>query len=304
VRRGHFGCGKATPYDAEMAALARGLNEVVRDLPGSVTDIHVFADNQAALLSILAAGQGPAQGLSVAACQSVRPWLTASPAHHVHVWWCPGHRGVYWNGVVDKAAGLGAELLDEVSFAYARQCITADAYKVWRADIHRLPYRGRNNLMQVSDFERCKHTSANWFLRTAGRSTTYMARLIRFASGHFPHGAFRERFNFEGNRRCWCGADVETRDHIWFDCDLWIKKHKPPDAEIERMRWGERGDWRETPIALDDVAEFLRLNPIVGTFTWLELVDQALGDRARGEDDSLALLKVDLHTVRRKAAYE
>ncbi|EKM52626.1 uncharacterized protein PHACADRAFT_198672 [Phanerochaete carnosa HHB-10118-sp] len=183
--------------------------------------------------------------------------------------------------------------------------------------MHHLPYRGRNNLMQVSDFEHCKHTSANWFLRTAGRSTTYMARLIWFTSGHFPHSAFHEHFNFEGNQRC--GVDVETRDHIWFDCDLWIKKHKPPNAEIERMHRGERGvhaaldllpptppgmsllehflqDWRETPIALDDVTEFLRLNPIVGTFTWLELVDQALGDWAHGKDDSLVLLKVDLHT--------
>ena len=50
-RRGRFGIGKATPYDAEMAALARGLKEVLRDLPESVTDVHVFADNQAAVAS-------------------------------------------------------------------------------------------------------------------------------------------------------------------------------------------------------------------------------------------------------------
>ncbi|EKM56353.1 uncharacterized protein PHACADRAFT_193970 [Phanerochaete carnosa HHB-10118-sp] len=329
VRWGQFGCRKATPYNAEMAALAQSLNEVMRDLPESVSDIHVFAYNRTALTSILAAGTGPAQMLSVVACQSVHPWLACSPEHWIHVWWCPGHRGMYWNTVIDKDASLeAAELSGEISFAYARQCITANAYAAWRKDMQRPAYRGHNSLVQNADFERCKHTSANWFLRTAEHCPTYLARLVQFTSGHFPYGAFCEHFNFDENQRCWYGtADVKTRDHIWFDCDLWIKKHKPPDDEIAWWGQGERNalraldllsptppgmsslkhflqDWRETPIDLDDVAEFLRLNPAVETFTWLELVDQALADREQGEEDSLALLKADLHIVQRKKAYE
>ena len=85
VRQGRFGCGQATAYDAEMAALARGVKEAVRDIPASVTDIHIFADNRAALTSILAAGRGPSQMLSVAACASIRPWLLQSANHRVHV---------------------------------------------------------------------------------------------------------------------------------------------------------------------------------------------------------------------------
>lgn len=69
------------PYNAEMAALAWGLNEVVRDLPGQVSDIHVFTDNRVALTSIFAMEASPAQLLSVAACQSVCPWLVLLPAH-------------------------------------------------------------------------------------------------------------------------------------------------------------------------------------------------------------------------------
>lgn len=328
-RTGRFGCGQATPYDAEMAASARGLKEVVRDIPDSVSDIHVFADNRAALTSILAAGRGPLQMLAISACASVWPWLEASPEHCIHIRWCPGHRGVYWNTVVDRDTGRGAtEPCSDISFAYARQRITANAYTAWQEDMHLPAYRGRHNLVQPADFNHYKHTSANWFLKTAGCDSTYLARLVRFTSGHFPHGAFRERFNFEGNRGCWCGkADPEDRDHIWFDCDLWIKKHKPPDDVLERYRWGDRGvpraldllpptppgvtllehflrDWRATLIQLDDVAEFLQLNPVVGTFTWLELIDCALQDRADGESESLALLKVKLHTTIRKAAYE
>lgn len=328
VTRGRFGCGQATPYDAEMAALACGLRKAVDRIPESVTDIHVFADNQAALTSILAAGHGPAQLTSVAACASVRKWLEASPDHQIHLWWCPGHMGVHWNNEVDREAGLAtAEPCEEVSFAYARQRITAQAYDAWRQDMQGSSYRGQNSLIQSTDFEKCKHSSANWFIRTAGKSNTYLARLSRFVSGHFPHGSFRERFNFEGNQSCLCGkAAVETRDHIWFDCELWIRKHKPPDMN-ERQRTPEGGrrrdaldlrpptppgmtwkehilaEWRETPPDLEDVAEFLRLNPVVGTFQWLELVDQAMADRERGETNSIALLKTELHTRIRKRAH-
>lgn len=167
--------------------------------------------------------------VSVAACKTVRQWLAKSRLHQVHIWWCPGHRGVYWN---EKEAGFAtAEPCSSTSFAYARQCITLQTYRAWRSDMQQARYRGHNSLIQCPEmFDKCKHTSANWFLKTAGQSNTYFTRMVRFVGGHFPHGAFRERFNFEGNRRCWCGqVNVESRDHIWFDCELWIRKHKPPD---------------------------------------------------------------------------
>ncbi|KIP08671.1 hypothetical protein PHLGIDRAFT_68979 [Phlebiopsis gigantea 11061_1 CR5-6] len=319
-RKGRFGCGKATPYDAEMAALARGLKEVLRDLPDGVKD--------AALTSILGAGSGPAQMLSVAACATVRPWLQQSEERRIHMHWTPGHRGVYWNGVVDRDAGLAtAEPSSEVSFALARQCVTAQAYAAWRDDMTKPNYRGRSNMLHHSQFDCCKHTAANWFLKTAGKDNTYFARLVRFTSGHFPHGAFRERFEFEGNRRCWCGeCAVESRDHIWFDCELWIRKHRPPDDELERRRRGEHRrdaldlvpptppgmssvehflqDWRDSPVNIDQVAEFLQLNPAAATFQWLELVDRAYADRDGGAGETVNTYKADLHTRVRRDTYE
>ncbi|KAI0085340.1 hypothetical protein BDY19DRAFT_996875 [Irpex rosettiformis] len=186
-------------------------------------------------------------------------------------------------------------------------------------------YRGRNSLIQPSDFEKCKHTSSNWFLKTAGKDSAYFARMTRFISGHFPHGSFRERFNFEGNRKCLCGkANVETKDIIWFDCDLWIRKHKPPDLMNPDQQGDRRRDaldfrsptppgmsreehiiaeWRNSPPDLKDVAEFLQLNPIVGTFQWLDLAEKAITDHGRDEINSITAVKVRLHTSFRKEAF-
>ena len=63
-------------------------------------------------------------------------------------------------------------------------------------------------------------------------------------------------------------------------------------------------EWRNEPPELQDVAEFLRLNPIVGTFQWLELIDRAVADYERGETRSVAIIKAQLFTTLRKQAYE
>lgn len=310
-----------------MAALARGLNEAVKIAPPNVTDIHVFADNQAALASILSAKEGPAQLTSIAACASVRPWLEASKEHYIHLWWCPGHQDVPGNVEVDREAGEGvSEASNAVTYAYARQTITAQACAAWKTDMNKVKYRGHNNLLTTDELHRCKHTSANWFLKTGGRSNTRFAQTIRFVSGHFPHGGFRERFHLEGMRECWCGqTNLETRDHVWFDCNMWIRTHKPPEEELERRRRLGHNDplnfdmpipegddpvahyiqeWRKIPPNMEEVAEFLRLNPMVGTFAWADLVAQAKADRDAGEIQTIAILKVTLHTEVRKKAYD
>lgn len=68
----------------------------------------------------------------------------------------------------------------------------------WRNDMQYPKYRGKNSLV-VGDaaLARCKHMPANWFLKTAGKKTTYFVQLVCFVSGQLPHGAFCERFNLE-----------------------------------------------------------------------------------------------------------
>ena len=74
-----------------------------------------------------------------------------------------------WNCVVDEEAGIAARECGPtpVSFALARQDITAGAVAAWREEMADPKYRGRNHLMDPLQFERCKHTSAKWFLKKA-----------------------------------------------------------------------------------------------------------------------------------------
>lgn len=89
-------------------------------------------------------------------------------------------------------------------------------------------------------------------------SIVKMARLSRFVTGHAPVGGFRQRFNLEGRINCWCGHQVETRDHILTDCPLWFKI------------WDPGGPVRRT-LSTALIGNFLHRNPMVATFEWSTL---------------------------------
>lgn len=118
---------------------------------------------------------------------------------------------------------------------------------------------------------------------------------------------------------------METREHLWNDCELWIRprpldergparprtrtgrahpldfrEHTPANLTSEEHALAE---WRAAPIRLEVVSAFLRLNPAVGTFEWMDLVQEAVEDRREGRADSFALTKIALHTSTRRKAY-
>jgi hypothetical protein len=154
-------------------------------------------------------------------------------------------------------------------------------------------YRGRNNLIPPEEFQLCKHTyHGNIFLKLLGRDTQLFARTVRFISGHMPCGAFRERFNLDRHRQCWCGAAVESREHVLDECPLWIRKHPPPGSDGTRH------------LGIRDIIAFLQLNPMVGTFEWLDLVRDGLVCIADGQPCAIAPHRANAHSRWRKTIYE
>ncbi|CCM05819.1 uncharacterized protein FIBRA_08053 [Fibroporia radiculosa] len=83
---------------------------------------------------------------------------------------------------------------------------------------------------------------------------------------------------------------------MWIRLKQGIVQNYAPDnlrqAQVRRQR-----GWTE-----DDVLIFLRLNPMVATFEWAEILAQAATDREEGDHYSIANALLYSHTVMRKSA--
>ena len=119
-----------------------------------------------------------------------------------------------------------------------------------------------------------------------GTNHRQYARLVRILTKHFPCGEFRTRFNKDGPIYCSCFSVrqtnnsrkgvLETRNHILYECPLWIRPNEwkrynhVPDNVHDKM-WPPNNQ----DINLEQLIEFLRLNPLVGAFEWGELQEYA-----------------------------
>ncbi|ETW79535.1 hypothetical protein HETIRDRAFT_322591 [Heterobasidion irregulare TC 32-1] len=73
-------------------------------LTPNTSNIILYADNEAALKSLLDPRVHPSQMCSILACQRLRAWLSAAPDHHLTIAWCPGHVGIPRQEQVDTLA--------------------------------------------------------------------------------------------------------------------------------------------------------------------------------------------------------
>lgn len=299
VDHGHFGYGKATPYDTEMAALARGIRAATSNTPALMRTLHIYVDNKAAAEQIFKCPTGPAQMLSIMACRAARGFLERHPNHTIHVHWCPAHVGIAQNEFVDSLAkrALKLDQPPHISLARAKQDCDNRALAAWRANMNSAVYRGKHNALPPSEHRHITHQAkTHLLLKAYGADGAQFARAARLLTAHFPHGAFRQRFNLAERTDCWCGGGVETRHHILFDCPLWIRKpdweHAPPEGN-------------STALPFDDLKWFLLMNPLVATFEWYDILDKAEGHTHDddGRDRAYFQVLAHMHTRARRDAW-
>lgn len=294
IGSGNFGFGKASSFDAEMAALARGLRAATSNCPANISAIHAFVDNQAAIAAILAATKGPSQLLSIVACQTIRSFLDSDPTRTVHFHWCPSHVQVASNELVDKLAksALFLPQPEFTSFSTAKAIHKEDALNAWRKQVRSEKYRGHHSLFCDDPDKLCILKGKTVpFTPESSRNPALAARFNRVMTGHFPHGEFRQRFKLPGPTACLCGAPCETSAHILYECPLWIRyKHfKRPDVPRHAPRPDDPLDSRDPDnydMRIHDtnyippefqpeprfILTFLKLNPMVASFDWCELL--------------------------------
>lgn len=174
------------------------------------------------------------------------------------------------------------------SRAAAVSRLTQQMHYRWRRLMLRRSYRGADNLLRRAELESIPHSFAKHpLLRSGGTNSKQYARLARFITGHFPHGAFREHFHKDGPIACPCdpsGRTVETRHHILYDCPFWIRPDLPPPKpvplrrklQIVKRKFGELRLLDEQAYASwEHVQRFLAWNPLTATFEWGELCEIA-----------------------------
>ncbi|CCM00068.1 uncharacterized protein FIBRA_02095 [Fibroporia radiculosa] len=305
LNSGKFGAGRCTIFDAEMMALARGIHSALHDAPQNCTHLVLCVDNAGALSKILNCEMGPSQLVSILAAEKVMKFLQRSEQHHISLLWVPSHKDVPPNEFVDELAKSALEYEQPEFVSQARamaDCLTRAKIK-WAKYYSSYKYRGRN-MWILKNHNPLSHLSTRAYpMRYLGKNNQGMARAARVLSNHFPCGSYREEYHIPGPHNCPCSGTLDDRDHTLFDCPMWIRpkqgivQNYAPDnlrqAQVRRQR-----GWTE-----DDVLIFLRLNPMVATFEWAEILAQAATDREEGDHYSIANALLYSHTVMRKSVF-
>lgn len=158
--------------------------------------------------------------------------------------------------------------------------------------------------------------NSNFLMKTGGLTKWHeksrAAQVARILTNHFPSGEFRRRFNKEGPHKCVCGLGThdDTRDHQLFKCPYWIRiqkhSHKP---FIGPFGWRQKNmatyysrfqrNWKPS-----DIVDFVKINPLVGTFTWSEILTKVKDDLLNDRPYSYNVARLTAHTSWRQAKWE
>ena len=108
---GHLPMGRLrTVYEAEIYAIAHGLRMVTETAEDDVTEVHVWVDNQAALVHSTVPKRAPGQQFTYAARLALDDFRQRLPDVPVVFHWVPSHEDAEGNELADVEANKGAAL--------------------------------------------------------------------------------------------------------------------------------------------------------------------------------------------------
>ncbi|ETW81315.1 hypothetical protein HETIRDRAFT_426780 [Heterobasidion irregulare TC 32-1] len=152
--------GQTTAFNAEVMGLTIALHHAI--LTPNTFNIILYADNEAALKSLLDPRVHPSQMCSILACQRLRAWLSATLNRHLTIAWCPGHVGIPRQEQKAYTSMLAA----------------------WQTLMQSTKYSGRDFPRQRA-FQKVASTKSK-VLRQVGQHNTLAARTVRLILNHGP----------------------------------------------------------------------------------------------------------------------
>jgi ribonuclease HI len=258
-RRGNEGMGRsAEVYDAEILALLRGLEAAIafqQNTPETSRrqpTIILFADNTSAVEAITKGKPGPSQELSQKFVEMATTFLDENRGARIEITWVPGHMGIEGNDRADELAKEATELepITEITtIAKLHRQIHDRLKKEWISEWARKPMTGR---YAISDRLPPSLAGSHAF-RTLDRHTLGIVTQARTGHGHF--GEYYQTHNIQEPTSCPCGAELQTREHIVFECQTHreydnIINEGAPDHQLATLFGTKRG--------IDALAEFVK----------------------------------------------
>ena len=123
-----------------MAALTVSASKAANlhnDFP-NISNIHIFADNAAAILAINDPKPGPAQFFALKFHHTIKPLLDRDPNLTITVAWCPSHCDIRGNDRADELAKAATSLECQIPFsvtrANARRRAKRSSLLLWQQD--------------------------------------------------------------------------------------------------------------------------------------------------------------------------
>ena len=250
--------GDVTAFDAELAALVRGLKICVLDAVPEAC-FNIFSDSQAAIGRLEPDEPAPGQDMAIQGIRLADEIVRRGAA--VTIRWVPGHVRVPGNEVADmwatEAAARekktregrnrdGRAVGGSTSLTYHKTMLRKRAASEWRQEIITRGQGGSRRAHRIPADGRIPRIPAG--LRGALRELT--SRFFQLASGHAMIAPLlKEKFGWMDPDRCfWCGRGRETREHPFKECTTWKKEvgklwKEVGEASNVGKITGERGVW-------------------------------------------------------------
>jgi hypothetical protein len=212
----------STSDDAELQAIAAGVDQAYDIGLEDVCQVHVFSDSTNVLHLSMDASHHSGQPASLAICRLLVPWLKQHANNTVHLHHItPGveledHQLVHIHAT-STCVEAGGEPIISADFAQreAVTCMLSGWDALFRTKKYVgssfLPlYQGKNTLLVPT------HVNSGPWMRRTGHSHELTARLVRCITGHAPIGSFRSRFFPLESTACRCGLPMETVSHVLY----------------------------------------------------------------------------------------
>ena len=220
--------------DAELVAIREALHLLEAE-PGW-TSATLVSDSQAALRMICGVRWRRCRA-SVLEIHQLAMALQEGD-RHLEFWWAPGHAGIAGNEAADEAARQAAVgnrgPLGE--YWVSRKVLERSLFP-WYQSRFRAQERATRHPSAETPEDDIIYTDLGW---TRAIPSRYMVALVgQFLTGHFPTGAYLERFGHRASPLCGVCQVLDTRAHLLLDCIRWTHTRHRLSAWL-REEWGGR----------------------------------------------------------------